>query len=327
MNLKVIFFLICLIIISGCAAEETPYQETRILLGTYVTIKVHDVDKSKIEKITAISKAFNEIKRIENLLSSFKKDNMIDKINNSGTKEVFLDEDTFYVLEKAKYFNKISGSAFDITVLPLLELWGFHQRDYSVPSEVKIKEALDRTGTDKMILDKRRKSVRFLEDGMKIDLGGIAKGYAVDKAVIALRGSGIKNALVDSGGDLYCLGEKQKGKKWSAGIRDPLHKNRVIERLDIEDLAVDTSGNYENFFEATGKKYSHIIDPRTGSPVENNIVSVTIIAKDCMTADALATAVVVLGKDKGPELIKRLENVKAVLIIKEGDELVFQKVR
>jgi FAD:protein FMN transferase len=324
----VIFCLVCLIIFPGCAAGKGLYGETRVLLGTYVTIKTHDTDRSKSEKQEAVKRAFSEIERIEGLLSSFKKGNIIDKINSSGTKEVFLDKETFYVLEKAKYFNEISDGAFDITVLPILELWGFHKKNYSVPSYEKIEEALARAGSDKMILDKNRSSVRFLKDGMSIDLGGIAKGYAVDRAAAILMRNGIKNGLIDAGGDIYCFGRKQKGKKWSVGIRDPRYKNSVIERLDIEDSAVVTSGGYENFFERAGKRYGHIINPKTGYPVENNVVSVTIITTDCLTADALATAAMVLGKEKGAELVEGLKDIKAIIMTKEGaDFLEVMKTR
>lgn len=325
MRLYASLFLSVLVVFSGCSFKKSPCQETRVLLGTYVTIKIQDADKTYMVKKAALEAAFKEIGRLEGLLSSFKRGNIIDAINNAGTKEVFLDEDTFCILEKAKYFNKVSGGAFDITVLPLLELWGFHGRNFSVPSADEINQALKRVGSDKMILDASKKSVRFLEPGMKIDLGGIGKGYAVDKAVAVLRKSGIKNAVVSAAGDIYCMGRRSDTKKWSVGIRDPLTKNRIIERLELEDTAVSTSGGYENYFMAGGRRYSHIIDPRTGSPAENNMLSATIIAKDNITADALATAAMVLGNEKALGLVKGLGNAKAIVIIKEGSFVQFPK--
>lgn len=317
MRLKIIqLTIICAVIFSGCSLKKGPYQETRVSLGTYVTIKVQDADKGTEEKRDAANKAFDEVRRIEGLLSSFKEGNIIDRINNSGTNEVFLDEETFYVLERSKYFYEASDGAFDITVLPLLEIWGFHEKKYMVPDEDKLKETLKRIGSDKMILDNKKKSVRFLEPGMKIDLGGIAAGYAVDRAVLVLKENGINNALVDAGGDIYCLGEKSKGKKWSVGIRDPRRNNRIIKTLYLKDIAVTTSGTYEKFFEKGGKRCSHIMDPRTGRPVDNELSSATIIAGDCLTADALATAAMVLGRDEAAELTNELVNVKVVSISK-----------
>lgn len=306
----------CGVFLSGCSIQQ-PYQQTRILLGTYITIKIADADKSAVQLKEAVNKAFAEIKKVEDLLSSFRQGNTVDKINNSGTNEVLLDEDTFYILEKAKYFYEISDSAFDITVLPLLELWGFHKKNYSLPSEEAIKETLRRVGSNKMMLNKEKKSLRFLKDGMKIDLGGIGKGYAVDRAVYILRKEGVKNALVAAAGDIYCIGRKSKSEKWKVGIRDPIRKNKIIQELELEDVAISTSGSYENYFEVGGKRYSHIINPKTGRPVENNLLSVTIIAKDNITADALATAVFVLGKEKGLEMVNRLSGIKAIIITDE----------
>ena len=210
------------------------------MVGTYVTIKIQDPCKGMIEKRRTASEAFGEIKRIEDLLTSFKKGNVIDRINNSGTKEIFLNEESIYILERAKYFYKISGRAFDVTILPLLKLWGFREGKHSVPSQGSIKELLSKIGSDKVVLDNRKKSLRFLKNGMEIDLGGIAKGYAVDKAALVLRKCGIKNALIDAGGDIYCIGEKAKGQKWIVGVRDPIEEHRVIEELALQDLAAAT---------------------------------------------------------------------------------------
>lgn len=310
----VIFSMICGIIFSGCDIEKVPYEETRVLLGTYVTIKVSDQDETGTEKREAVNKAFFEIARIENLLSSFKRGNVIDKINNSGIDEVFLDEETFYVLEKAKYFYEISSGAFDITVMPLLELWGFYKKNYAVPNQEEISKVLKKIGADKMILNKEKKSVRFLVEGMKIDLGGIAKGYAVEKAIGVLKKNGIENALVACAGDIRVIGKRSKWKKWTVGIRDPLKKDNILEQVELEDSAISTSGSYERFFEIGGKKYCHIINPKTGRPAETDILSVTVIAGDCLTADALATAVFVLGKGKGLEVVNVLDGIRAIVV-------------
>jgi len=256
----IIFLSLCLLY--GCANNAGPYQDTRILLGTYVTIKVQGPGKGLIAKGHAVNEAFAEIKRIEDLLSSFKEGNAINKINNSGTKEVFLDEEIIYLLKRAKYFYRVSGRAFDVTILPLLELWGFRADKHPVPPQESINEALNKIGSDKIVLNNRKKSVRFRKNDMKIDLGGIAKGYAVDKAALILKKRGIKNALIDAGGDIYCLGEKAKGQKWIVGVKNPAEGRRVVEELALQNLAAATSAGYENFLENEGKQYGHIIDPR-----------------------------------------------------------------
>lgn len=282
-------------------------------MGTYVTIKIHDADKNYAVKKEAADKAFAEIKRLENLLSSFKKDSVVSRINSAGISEVLLDEDTFFILKKAKYFNEVSAGAFDITVLPLLELWGFHGARHRVPSEEEIRETLKRIGSDKMVLDEAGHSVRFLQEGMKIDLGGIGKGYTSDKAVKILRENGVKSAVVAAAGDIYCLGRRADGRKWTVGIRDPRKKNKLIKDIELQNEAVSTSGGYERFFELSGKRYSHIMDPRTGRPAQNDLLSATVMSGDSIASDALATAVMVLGEEKGLKMIKGLKG--AVLYI------------
>jgi thiamine biosynthesis lipoprotein len=307
-----------LLSLSGCSVNSPPCRETRLLLGTYVTIMAADHDKPLREQRAAVRAAFHEIERLEAILSSFRGDSMVAKINSAGTKDIPLDDDTFYVVERALYFYRVSGGAFDITVLPLMELWGFRANaKRAMPDKASISAVLERTGSDKIVLDSQKKTIRFLTAGMKVDLGGIATGYAVDRAVDALKTRGIKNGLVDAGGDIRCFGKRSPARQWSIGIRDPLNRGRIIERVLPSDAAITTSGGYEKFVEINGKRFIHIINPKTGCPVENNVLSATIIAEDCLTADALATAAVVMGKDKTLKMIEGLNGVQAVVITKE----------
>lgn len=285
-------------------------------MGTYITVKIADSDKPLPARKAAAQKAFAEIERIEDLLSSFKEDSVISKINNSGTEEIFLDEEVFNILSRAKYFSEASSGAFDMTVMPLLELWGFHSKKYRVPAAEEIEAALKKVGSDKIVLDSRRRSIRFLAPGMKIDLGGIAKGYASDRAIGVLRNCGIHNALAACAGDIRVMGRKSAKEKWSIGIQDSRKRGMITDQLKLEDSSVSTSGSYERFFEAGGKRYSHIIDPRTGWPVDNDLLSVTIIAQDSVTSDTLATAVFVLGRAKGLELLEKFPSVQARVVSK-----------
>jgi thiamine biosynthesis lipoprotein len=284
------------------------------MMGTYVTIKIADADKPPAAKREAAEAAFGEIKRLEDLLSSFKADSVVSRINSAGTTEVLLDEDTFFVLERAKYFYEQSGGAFDVTVLPLLELWGFHGTHHRVPSDEEIKKAMEKIGCNKMILDRTKRSVRFVKPDMKIDLGGIGKGYAADKAVEILKRGGIKSAVVAVAGDIYCLGNKPDGRKWTIGIKDPRAKDKIIKDIELQDEAVSTSGGYERFFELNGKKYSHIMNPVTGRPVENNLLSATVISQESVASDALATAAMVLGEGKAEKLIESQKGAKVFIV-------------
>jgi thiamine biosynthesis lipoprotein len=252
---------------------------------------------------------------LEDQLSIFKKDSEIKKINSlKKYKLKRVSKDVYEVIERAVYFSKLTDGAFDITVSPLLKLWKFEGGKLKeIPAEEEIKKALESVGWQNIILMPKRE-VGFKKDGMSINLGGIAKGYIVDKAVAYLKIKGIKSGLINAGGDVYCFGKKDNGEPWSIGIQHPRKKKEIIGTLALTDKAITTSGDYEKFFILQGKRFSHIIDPQTGYPVDNHIAQVTIVAESCVDADALATALMVMGKEKGLEFIGKLPNTEAVII-------------
>lgn len=324
-----LILLIFSLILSGCGDKE-PLRHTEpirkrqeLLMGTLVEISIADEDKDATEIDLAIDKAFKEIKRIEDLLSPYNKDSEISRINRLGEREaITVSDETFSLIKRSIEFSRISEGAFDITVAPLLELWGFSIDPSAgspvIPSEEEVKTKLSLVGWDRIITHDRSRSIAFSRAGMKIDLAAIAKGYAVDRAIEALRGEGITRAIVDAGGDIYCLGAKSETEPWVIGIKDPRRPNEILNTLDIIDRAIVTSGDYERYFIVEGKRYSHIIDPRTGYPVQNKVMSVTILAPGCLEADALATAVFVMGEEKGAEFIDQFDSVE--VIIKTLDE-------
>lgn len=282
------------------------YQEKRVLMGTFVEVISPEQTAAKI--------VFAEIQRVENLLSKYKQDSEIARLNKQGYLAV--SGDTAYLLRRAKEFWLKSGGAFDITVGPLLELWGFTNKEYRVPKKEEIKNTLKLVGMEKIVFVESDNMVKFSVSGMRIDLGAIAKGYAVDCAVKKLKENNIKSCLINAGGDIYCLGNKL-GKPWEIAIQDP-REDDFLDYLQLEDKAVATSGDYAQYFIRENTRYAHIFNPRTGLPVTSEIISVTVIAEDTLTADALATAIFVLGKKQGRELAKRFQNVK-VTIIEEKD--------
>lgn len=292
------------------AIEDQWRKETRFLMGTIVEVASDDERAADI--------AFAEMSRVEALVSKYKEYSEVATLNSAGKIEA--SADTMYLIRRSKEFWQDTGGAFDITVAPLLDIWGFTTRDFRMPEEKEIKDALKRVGCDKILIDERKNIVRFKVRGMEIDLGGIAKGYAVDCAIKRLKDAGIKNALVNAGGDMYCLGNKN-GKPWKVAIQDPRGKG-YVEYLELQDKAVATSGDYEQYFEIEGKRFSHIFDPRTGYPADTAIVSVTVIADDCLTADAWATSMFVLGKEKGEELARRYPDI-AIKIIKVKEKTKF----
>lgn len=270
------------------------YREKRVMMGTFVEVISPQKEAVKI--------AFNEISRIERLLSKYNPESEVSKLNKFGTLKA--SPETFYVIKKAKEFYSLSNGAFDITVAPLMEIWGFTSKQYSLPSEEKIKEALKLVGSNKIILHDNSFVIQFKTSGMKIDLGAIAKGYAVDCAIEKIKKHGIKDCLINAGGQIYCLGDKY-GKPWRVAIRNP-REDGLVNYLKLKDRAISTSGDYEQYFTKGKKRYAHIINPKTGYPAESSIASVTVIAMDGLTADALSTSIFVLGKEKGELMAKKL---------------------
>jgi len=274
-------------------------------MGTFATVISCD------ERAAGI--AFAEIGRIEKLLSKYDPDSEISRLNSAGY--IQASPETYYIIKKSKDFSAASSGAFDITVAPLVELWGFKDRDFRLPAKGEIALALQRIGSDKIILNDAGRSVKFSTAGMSVDLGAIAKGYAVDCAVRKLKESGITSALVNIGGETYGLGTKA-GRPWTVAIRSP-DKKGFAGRLELIDRGVSTSGNYEQFFIKDGIRYAHIFDPGTGMPADSGITAVTVLANDCLIADSLSTAIFVLGKEKGSAFVKNIPGAEIAKIIME----------
>jgi len=279
-------------------------KSTQIIMGTTVEISIYPPDEKALEE------AFNEIKKVDTLMSIYKEDSEISSLNRQGEMEVSLE--TLEVIKKALEVSGITRGAFDITCKPLINLWKKAKKEMKVPGEEEINKALSLVGYEKIIL--KGNLVSFKEKGMQIDLGGIAKGYAVDKAIEVLKKKGIKRALVNAGGDLYALGESPERGKWQIGIQDPRDQDKIFSVIKLKDKGVATSGDYRRYFTIEGKRYSHIVNPKTGQTVKDVPMSVTIIAPEATTADALATGVFVLGPEKGIELINTLPEIEGMII-------------
>ncbi|MFH0838895.1 MAG: FAD:protein FMN transferase [Candidatus Omnitrophota bacterium] len=300
---------------TGCAKPLATVKETRLCLGTVVGITAQGVSKKDIH--FAVEEAFKEVASLEAILSKYDTRSDIYSINTSTvkTKPFKVAKESFELIKKSKEFSRISNGAFDITVLPLLELWGFgNKKVITIPTDSEIQSTLHFIGSDKIILDEDNQAISFLHNSMKIDLGGIAKGYIVDKAAEVLKRHGVQNGLVDAGGDLYCFGGNTKNLRWRIGLQHPRNKDKIIARLELKDKAIATSGDYERFIMLEGRRFSHILNPKTGYPVEDIPMSVTIIAGDCMSADALATTVFVLGPAEGLTLLNNTANVSGIII-------------
>ncbi|MFA5239974.1 MAG: FAD:protein FMN transferase [Phycisphaerae bacterium] len=291
----------------------------RVEMGTFARVVAVAADSDTANG--CIESAFAEIEKIDKTMSRYKSDSEVSELNRDGYgRAVKVSKSTYDVLQRSVEFSKLSGGAFDVTVGPLEELWHLAEEANSLPTDAELQQVRSRVGYDKLVLDANETSVRFAADGMRVDLGGIAKGYAVDKAVEAMKKGGALGGMVDIGGDIRCFGSPPAGEEmWRVGLQDPDKAKEGFDAgtpllvLNLADAAVATSGNYRRFVVIKGKTHSHIIDTKTGYSSEE-LTSVSVICPLAIDADALATAVTVMGKEKGLALIETIPQTEAILI-------------
>jgi thiamine biosynthesis lipoprotein ApbE len=290
-----------------------PLAHTRIQphLGTFVSITVHSRDPVAAGR--AIDAAFGEIRAIDQLLSIHRPDSDLAILNKAAAAgPAIASPELFAALQSAQEISRQTSGAFDPTIRPLADLWGFIKKEgYRLPTPAELDAVLPRVGWQKVTLDPARRLVRFTVPGVSIDPGGFGKGLAVDRAIARLQALGIKSAMVKAGGDLRVMGLPPGRDHWTVFLEDPLKQGRRFS-LRLRGGALSTSGNYENFFEANGRRYSHLLDPRTGLPVQG-VASCTVTAPTCMQSDALATACFILGPRKSLSLFGDKIGIRFIL--------------
>ncbi len=293
-------FLIVLLYGGGLFAQAKPtapvfeVSATQFLLGTQVEIIA--LGKSVQAAKKACYFAFREMERIENILSSHRDDSEIGKLNASAAERpVRVSAETFAILQRALDYSRQFHGQFDISIGPISVLWGFNEdRDIRLPDPDTLRQKLALVDYRQILLNPADTTVRFLKPGMRVDLGGIAKGYAIDRAAAMLRQHGIHQFLINAGGDIYASGLKADGRKWRIGIKHPRQLSELLATFDLTDFAVATSGDYERYAIIDGKRYHHILDPRTGYPAAD-YRSVTVLAPSAEAADVWATYLFILG--------------------------------
>jgi len=310
-----------LILFLSCQRSLIKKKTTLFALNTFINITLVDTDNSKIN--SAINIIRDEFRRIENKFNIFNTESEIYNINRfSGIKPVKVSTEAISLIKKAVYYSELTDGYFDITIAPLEFLWGFYEGyEKRIPDGKELRKILKFINYKNIIIDEKRNTVFLKKKGMKIDLSSFIKGYAVDRVIKKLKRIGLKGALIEAGGDLRVFGENLKGCIWKIGIRHPRNHSEIYKVLDIKNQAVATSGDYENFFIKGERKYHHLLNPKTGYPVRN-VVSVTVIAKDCMTADLLSTAIFVLGKKRRNEFVKKLQQVKTLILEEKNGKLI-----
>ncbi|MBI5749236.1 MAG: FAD:protein FMN transferase [Nitrospinae bacterium] len=318
-KLKIFILLLSLCLLSLVSAFKSEaenikkrFSETRLLMGTVVEVIVISDKEDAARKSIAV--AFSAMERVDRLMSNFKEDSDISRINKgAGSEAVEVDSDVVEVIKKSIYYSEISDGAFDITIGGVEELYDFEDKG-RIPEKGKFKNSVNLVGYKSIIINGNR--VRLVKKGMKLDLGGIAKGYAIDKGIDAIRKNGVADALINAGGDIRAIGESENG-QWKVGVLHPRENGKLKDTLLLKNLSVATSGDYRKYFISGGKRYHHILNPSTGLPTEG-VQSVTIIAPFAVDSDALATAVFVLGKKRGMELIEKLKDVEGIIIDSDG---------
>lgn len=292
------------------------YEMESFCMGTIISQKVYGENA----KIAAIE-VEDEIKRLEGLMSFFLESSEVRKLNKAaGQYEVELSDEVLFVLNKAKYYSEICQGSFDITIAPIARLWGIFTSREKIPSQEEINEALKLTGHNYLSINNHLKTSKLEKSGQCVDLGAIAKGYAADRAIEIYKQHGVESAFVNLGGNVAVVGNKPNGDPFRVGIQNPLlERGQCLGAVNAVNTTVVTSGDYVRYFEKDNKKYHHILDPRTGYPAESSLISTTIVAKESIDADALSTAIFILGLEAGIKLIDSQEDMEAIFITKDKE--------
>ncbi|MGB5648012.1 MAG: FAD:protein FMN transferase [Muriicola sp.] len=297
-------------------AQES-FTRTLKLMGTKFDITV--VAENETMGSGYINMAVNEIGRIEKLISSWDTESETSEVNrNAGIQAVKVSRELFDLINRSLEISTITDGAFDISYASMDKIWVFDGSMKQMPSEEAITSSVEKVGYKNILLNKTDFTVYLAKKGMKIGFGGIGKGYAADKAKALLIQQGVTAGIINASGDMNTWGHQPSGEEWQVAITNPLNKNKVFALLPIKEGAVVTSGNYEKFVRFNGIRYSHIIDPRSGYP-STGIISATVFAPSAELADALATAIFVMGVEVGLDRINQLPQIECVIIDDKGE--------
>lgn len=315
--------LMCAALLSGCSADgllgsrkkdAEEYSAIVFAMDTEMSLKAYGENGK-----AAIDEARREINRLDGLLRRGSEDSDIYKINENGAYSV--SEDTAALTEFALDICRQTDGAFDISIAPVMDLWGFYTKEFHVPSEPELSAVLDAVDHNRIAV---RGDTVEVSDGAKLDLGGIAKGYLSSRIMDIYKEHGVKSGIVSLGGNVQALGAKPDGSKWNIAIQDPADLSAYIGSVRLCDSAVVTSGGYQRFFEDDGKVYHHIIDPATGYPAHSGVISVTVISADGTLADGLSTALYVMGLDKGGEYWRSHDGFEAIFVTEDNSIYITQ---
>lgn len=314
-SLFVLLLLTGILVSCHFRPKDLMVKRSQLLMGTLVEITVVSDDETRANE--AINAAFREIKRLEDIMSTYIPSSDISRVNAAaGLHPVKVHEDLIRAVKRGLEFTELSGGAFNIAMGPAIDLWNVTQSD-RIPLQDELEQVRPLLDYRNVIINEQEKTIFLKKKGMKINLGGIGKGFAGDYACRVLKNFGIKGGIVAVAGDVRVFGRKPDGSVWTIGIKHPRNKDDIIAAIHLTDGAVSTSGDYERFFIKKGKRYHHIISPETLQPAQG-FQSVSVIAKDAVTSDALSTAIFVLGPKRGKMLLKKHGNILAINVLSSG---------
>jgi len=299
------------------AFGQVTHKRKLYMLGSPFEMTV--VAKDTIQGNIYIDKAVAEVKRIENLISDWIPTTQISQVSkNAGIQPVKVDKEVYDLVERAIKVSQLTSGAFDISYASMDKIWKFDGSMKEMPTPEAIKQSVARIGYQKIVLDAKAQTIFLKEKGMKLGLGGIGQGYIADKIKELLLSKGCTSGIVNVSGDINAWGYQTTGKPWTVAIVNPMNKSKVFATFPLENSAVETSGSYEKYVVFDGKRYSHIIDPRTGYPAQG-VISVSVFAKQTEIADALATGIFVLGVEVGLDLVNQLKGIGCIIVDDKGE--------
>ncbi len=316
--------LIIICFLQGCKKSSYPLSKQGFYFDTLINISIYEGGDDSL-----LDESFQLCKKYEEILSKTIEGSDVYRINHSLEPVIKVSEDTINILKEAEYCSNLSEGRYDVTIEPLISLWNFealsdHDKSFSIPSENSLREAMSHVSMSKLMIDEKNNTVTKTDPKCSIDLGSIAKGYIGDKLKEFLVERGVTSAIIDLGGNIILIGSKlsqgEGDRDFHIGIKNPDKKGNalVITAVNVRDTSVVTSGIYERFILINNKEYHHVIDPKTGYPVENELAAVTVICPSSTRADALSTCCLLLGEEKALKLIDSLEDTEAVFIKKDG---------
>jgi thiamine biosynthesis lipoprotein len=314
--MKTYIFLVLLLFLS-LGYGQVARKRAVMLMGSHFEITI--VAKEADEAEALIDTAIAEITRIENLISEWRPETQVSMVNkNAGIMPVKVDKELFDLTERGLYFSRITDGAFDISFAAMDRIWKFDGSMTQMPSPETVKKSVQKVGYNNIVLDKEKSTIFLTKEGMKIGFGSIGKGYAADKTREYMIAKGVKAGIINASGDMNTWGKQPDGKNWTVAITNPMNKDKAFAVFPLKESAVVTSGSYEKFVMLEGKRYTHIINPKTGYPA-TGLCSVTVLGPSAEMANGFSTSIMVLGKDVGLNLIEQFPMLSCVIVTDKGE--------